>query len=165
MNQPDVWLRGPVPGVPALLQPAAHALQQAGEDVERAVAELPEGSLWNRVGTAASAGFHLKHLVGATDRLLTYGRGEQLSEAQRAWLKAEAEPSAETAAELVSRFRSVIEAGVEQLRRTPPDTLTSSRAIGRAQLPTTVLGCIFHAAEHAARHAGQLLTTVRAAQR
>ena len=37
---PDPWLRGPVEGIPALLQPVAHALIAAGEDIERAVAGL-----------------------------------------------------------------------------------------------------------------------------
>jgi hypothetical protein len=28
-------------------------------------------------------------------------------------------------------------------------------------LPTTVLGALFHGAEHTARHAGQLVTTIK----
>ena len=32
--RPEVWLRGPLPEVPALLQPVAHALLQAREEVE-----------------------------------------------------------------------------------------------------------------------------------
>jgi hypothetical protein len=33
--------------------------------------------------------------------------------------------------------------------------------VGRAALPTNVLGLIFHAAEHMQRHAGQLVTTAK----
>ena len=163
MTPPDVWLRGPVPGVPALLQPAAHALLQAVEDVDRVVARLGPLDLWRRPGGAASAGFHLKHLIGATERLLCYGRGEPISEAQRTWLGLEpkdGEPVV-TGLELAGRFRAVVEAAIQEFRSLPVERLTEPRTIGRAALPTTVIGCIFHAAEHASRHAGQLTTTVK----
>ena len=40
------------------------------------------------------------------------------------------------------------------------NTGTEARTVGRKQLPTTVLGLYFHAAEHSQRHVGQLLVTV-----
>ena len=43
---PEPWLRGPLPGIPQLLQPPAHALVMALEDVERAVAGLSHEQLW-----------------------------------------------------------------------------------------------------------------------
>jgi len=33
--------------------------------------------------------------------------------------------------------------------------------VGRAQLPSTVIGLLVHAAEHTMRHTGQLMVTVR----
>jgi uncharacterized damage-inducible protein DinB len=33
--------------------------------------------------------------------------------------------------------------------------------VGRLQLPTTVLGLLFHAAEHSVRHAGQAVSTAK----
>ena len=33
--------------------------------------------------------------------------------------------------------------------------------VGRAGLPSTVRGLLFHAAEHAQRHAGQIVTTAK----
>ena len=39
--EPEPWLRGPLPGVDPYLMPAAHALTHAGEDLARAVADLP----------------------------------------------------------------------------------------------------------------------------
>lgn len=162
MTLPDVWLRGPVPDIDPLLQPVAHSLLQAMEDVERATADLPDEALWRKPGKAASIGFHLKHLAGSTDRLLTYARGESLSDEQRARLTAEPhDDPAVTVEVLVERIRKVIDAGLAQLKSTPGSTLTEPRAIGRTQLPSTVLGCLVHAGEHAYRHAGQLITTVR----
>jgi hypothetical protein len=49
---PKVWLRGPVDGVRPLLQPAAHAILQVGEDVLPIVADLTPGQLWVRPGGA-----------------------------------------------------------------------------------------------------------------
>jgi hypothetical protein len=166
-NTPEVWLRGPVPGVPQLLQHVAHALLQAAEDVERMTTELPADLLWTRPGGAASIGFHLQHLTGVVDRLFTYARGEPLSEAQREALAAEARPRegpvgvGVVVVDLVAAFRSQVESAIEQLRRTDETQLAAPRGVGRAQLPSTVIGLLSHAAEHAQRHVGQLLVTVR----
>jgi uncharacterized damage-inducible protein DinB len=160
---PEVWLRGPVEGVPAVLMPAAHAFLQVGEEVAAVAAALAADELWVKPGGAASPGFHLQHIVGATDRLLTYARGEALSDAQKAYLKSEGTPGqpAATAESLVAAAQKSIADAVDVLRRTPAEDVTQARAVGRAALPTTVLGLLFHAAEHAQRHAGQLTTTVK----
>ena len=47
---PEPWLRGPLPGVPSLLQPAAHAFVMASEDVTTAVAGLTSEQLWREPG-------------------------------------------------------------------------------------------------------------------
>lgn len=167
MSRPDVWLRGPVVGVPGLLQPVSHALLQALEDVERVMVGFSDQALWQRPGQAASVGFHLKHLIGATDRLLSYARGASLTEAQKTWLMLEPRDGdgGTDVAGLVSEFRAVIEAGLRQIATTDPGSLAQPLLIGRAGLATTVGGCLFHAAEHASRHAGQLITTVKALAR
>lgn len=159
--QEDVWLRGPVPGIHPVMVPAAHALLQTGEDVERTLAELSTEQIWASPAGAASVGFHVVHLTGSTDRLLTYARGEPLTDVQRARLAAEKSPIRTDAASLLADLRSTIDAALAQLRRTPPSSLHAARTIGRAALPTTVLGLLFHAAEHAQRHAGQIVTTAR----
>jgi len=161
--KPEVWLRGPIAGMPDLLMPAAHACVQVGEEVADVAAGLTADELWQRPGGAASAGFHLKHLVGSTDRLLTYARGEALTPAQLAFLKAEAAPGTppETAEALIAGVHEAIAAALNQLRSTSLDSLTDKRTVGRAALPTTVIGLLFHAAEHAQRHAGQLTTITK----
>jgi uncharacterized damage-inducible protein DinB len=161
---PEVWLRGPVPGIPGSLQPVAHALLQSFEDVERAAAPLTHDQLWKRPAGIAAVGFHLLHLAGSTDRLFTYARGEELSAEQRRLLDSEAEAAPEETAALLARFRRVVEACLVQLRRTPSYTLRQRREVGRARLPSTVGGLLFHAAEHAQRHTGQLVTTAKLVQ-
>lgn len=135
--QPEVWLRGPVPGIHPLLQPAAHALLQAREEVERLVAELPEERLWGRPGGVASAGFHLQHLAGVLDRLFTYARGEQLSERQRRELALETGTGAAPpgAAELLARFHRQVDAALEQLRTTGEAELSQPREVGVPAYP------------------------------
>lgn len=162
-NQPEAWLRGPVPGVSAWLQPAAHALVQAGEDAARAARGLSTDELWARPGGAASAGFHLRHIVGVLDRLLTYARGEQLNEAQFAALREEGEPGEPPADvdTLLDDLRVAIDRALDTLRSTPESTLLEPREVGRGRLPSTVFGLLSHAAEHAQRHTGQLITTVK----
>src|SRR5580765_5739546 len=88
-NTTEVWLRGPVAGIPALLQPAAHALVQAREEVNEIAPAISTEVLWARRG-AATAGFHLLHLANALDRLFTYARGEALNDAQKTAARAEA---------------------------------------------------------------------------
>lgn len=160
---PEPWLRGPLPGIPALLQPAAHALVMAKEDVTAAVAGLSPDQVWARPGGAASVGFHVAHLSGSTDRLLTYARGAMLDAAQKAALMregrlADERPSIES---LVADWHATVDRALEQLAATPEATLTEPRAVGKAQLPSTIGGLLFHAAEHASRHTGQVVTTAR----
>jgi len=160
---PEPWLRGPVPGIPAVLQPAAHAFLLGREDVEVAVSGVTADQLWLELGGAASLGFHLLHLTGSTDRLLTYARGEVLSVAQRAVLAAERALAAPYPLldQLFIDWCNTVEGALRQLAATPESTLYDSRLVGRAQLPSTVLGLLFHAAEHASRHVGQLITTAK----
>jgi uncharacterized damage-inducible protein DinB len=158
---PEPWLRGPLPGIPLLLQPAAHAFVMAREDVTTAVAGLSADALWLEPGGIGSVGFHVAHLAGSTDRLLTYARGDALSEAQREALDRErtlstARPALEL---LLNAWYDAVAMALEQLSSTSELELLQPRAVGRARLPSTVLGLLFHAAEHASRHTGQIVTT------
>ena len=162
-TQPEVWLRGPVEGFEPLLMPAVHALLQAREDIEGLVASVPAEHAWQRPGGAASIGFHVRHVGGALDRLLTYARGEMLSDAQKATARAEGEPGhpAESLGEAVAGACASIERALDQLRATSREDLLAPKKVGRAGLPSTTLGLIFHAAEHCTRHAGQAISTAK----
>ncbi len=159
----EVWLRGPLPGIPPLLQPVAHALMQAREEVTALLGGFPDALLWKRPSGVASVGFHLHHLTGVLDRLLTYARGEPLSERQRAAL-AQEECGSGSVRELVVAFEAQVETTLAALRGVDESVLLEPRGVGRAQLPSTVLGLLVHAAEHTQRHVGQLLVTVRVLQ-
>lgn len=159
----EAWQRGPVEGYEPLLMPVVHALIQVREDLDRLAASVPLDILWQRPGGAASIGFHIRHTVGALDRLFTYARGEALSDAQRAIAREEGtagEPPTPIAT-VVAQAQEVIDRALAQLRDTSPDVLLKARKVGRAGLPSTVLGLLFHGAEHATRHVGQAITTAR----
>lgn len=162
-SRPEAWLRGPVADVPALLQPVAHALLQATDEVEELLQGFSNDKLWARPRGVASVGFHLQHMRGVVDRLFTYAEGKPLSAQQKAALEAEGNAPAHgvSTQELVRGFHAQVEQALRQLRMTDDRTLTDYRAVGRKQLPSTVQGLLFHAAEHVLRHLGQLLVTVR----
>jgi uncharacterized damage-inducible protein DinB len=160
-KQPEVWLRGPVPGIPALVQPVAHALLQAKEEIRALMHDFPVDQLWQQPAGLASPGFHLQHLTGVLDRLFSYAQGLPLSPDQMAYLKAEGKPAEGiTVTGLLDALDNQIERSLQYLQQLDPATLTDPRPVGRQQLPSTVMGLLFHSAEHTMRHTGQLLVTV-----
>ena len=161
--QTEVWQWGPIPAYDPLLMPVVHALLQVREDLARLAGDVPDEHVWLRPGGAASIGFHVRHTGGALDRLFTYARGEALSDVQRAALKEEGvagDPPASLAA-VVAGVDEIVDRALAQLSSTARESLLDGRKLGKAGLPTTVLGLLFHAAEHCTRHIGQAITTAR----
>jgi len=162
-TQPEVWLRGPIDRVPPLLQPVAHSVLQCREEIRVALPGLTEEQLWRRPGGAAAIAYHARHAAGSLDRLFTYARGDSLTPAQLATLAAEgrAEEGPRTADELLAAFGAAVDGALAQLHATDETRLLDPRGVGRARLPSTVIGLLFHAAEHTQRHVGQLVTTAK----
>lgn len=158
---PEPWLRGPATGVAPVLQPVAHALEQAVEDVRGALADFPAERLEVRPAGVASVGFHLRHTAGVLSRMATYAQAEPLSRDQLAALAREEEESGETPEALVAAFEAAVSAFLAQVRATDPATAFDARGVGRQALPSTVLGILAHGAEHVQRHVGALLVTAR----
>ena len=160
-NLPEVWLRGPLPGIPPLLQPAAHALLQATEEIKLNLQDFPDEKLWEKPYGLASPGFHLLHIVGVLDRLSSYAAGKSLTEEQLRYLKEETIVHPLFSSELVERVEKQVTVILEQFTNTDERSLTEERKVGRKGLPSTVQGLLFHAAEHTMRHLGQLLVTMK----
>lgn len=159
----EAWLSGPVVGIAPPLWPVAHSLEQARLDAAQAASDLTIEEMWVRPGGAAAAGFHLRHVAGALDRLFTWARGEPLNEDQRAQARVEGAPGVPpaSAATLIGGFEQAVARAWAQLRSTEPARLLDARAVGSRKLPSTVQGILFHAAEHSTRHVGQLITTIK----
>jgi len=156
----EVWMRGPIDHIPALLQPVAHALLQAKEEVNEMMVDFPEHLLWERPANVASPGFHLQHLRGVLDRLFTYSKEKALDEAQLKSLGEEGQPT-RTLRELLQEFNDQVDQSVRDLSGVLPELLTNIRYLGRQRIPTTLIGLLFHGAEHTMRHTGQLYVTVK----
>ena len=159
----EVWLRGTLPGILPALQPVAHALLQAHEELNELTTDFPDALLWNKPAGMAAVGFHLEHMAGVLDRLFTYAKGELLSAQQLQALQEEGKPKPQevTASILVAQFNNQVELSLAQIKNTPEEELFETRGVGRARIPSTVLGLLVHAAEHTMRHLGQLLVTVK----
>ncbi|HLM61712.1 MAG TPA: DinB family protein [Pyrinomonadaceae bacterium] len=158
----EAWLNGKLDGYAPILIPAAHALTQAIADLEKHAPHLSDEELLIRPNNSPSAAFHLRHIAGSIDRLLTYSRDEELSEAQFEFLKKESSPnSALNASELTRKAIDEINRALDHLKNIAPESLFEERFVGRKRLLTNVFGLLFHIAEHTARHVGQVITIAR----
>ena len=106
--------------------------------------------------------FHLRHIAGSLDRLLTYAEGSELHESQSAVRREESEPASSHDG-LFSELAKALERSRERLLALQNVDLGTPRRVGTKQLPTTVGGLVVHIADHTQRHVGQAITTAKIA--
>lgn len=159
-GQPEPWLRGTLPEIPAVQRAVVHALQLAGEDLQRWCGSLSDAQINARPGGLPPLAFHLRHIARSLDRLLTYAEARDLNAAQRAAMKAEQDPAAAREA-LLSELNSALALSMARVQAFDADALEQKRIVGRKQLPTTVAGLLVHVADHTQRHVGQAITTAK----
>lgn len=160
----EPWLRGPLAGVHPLIAPTLHAFRQAEEDIAHWTEGLTAEDIWSQPHGLAPVGFHLRHITGSVDRLTTYLRGEQLTAHQLQALRREMEPGTELT-DLRRDLADALAKSAATIRTLEINRLTEPRAVGRKQLPTTVMGLVVHLAEHTQRHVGELIVTAKLAGR
>jgi uncharacterized damage-inducible protein DinB len=153
-------LRGTLTEIPAEQRAILHALELAREDIARWCASLSQEEFHARPYGLAPVAFHLRHIAGSLDRLLTYAEGNVLSDAQLRQLAAEmnAEGGKE---EILADFERGLRASDERVRAIDLANWPESREVGRKRLPTTVAGLLIHCADHTQRHVGQAITTAK----
>ncbi len=156
-------MRGPLPGVDTFVAPLLYSFQMAREDLEKYTAGLTTEQIWATPHGFGSVGFHLRHIAGSTDRLMTYVSGGQLSSDQMAALKTEKEPGA-TREELLAGIVQTFANAEAVVRALDPGRLAEPRGVGRKQLPTTVIVLLVHIAEHTQRHVGQAISAAKLAR-
>jgi uncharacterized damage-inducible protein DinB len=150
----EPWLTGEhahLAPIPRLLR---CSLDLSITDVRRWTEPLSDAQVWAKFGDAGTVGFQLCHLAGSVDRLLTYARGEALSEHQLAFLRRESEPGATKAELLAALVAAYAAAGAFAESATGFD---QPRFIGRHRLETPLGVLLAHIAEHTQRHTGQLI--------
>lgn len=158
MSEP--WLAGPIPNLDTLLAPLFYSFEQTRQELDQHTAGLTPEHLWERPHGLTPIGFHIRHIGGTADRLLTYIQGRMLSDQQLAALKAELDPGA-SRDDLLNAMRQQLAVCEDYVRTIDPATLRDPRGVGRKQLPTTVHGLIVHLCEHTFRHLGQAITTIK----
>jgi uncharacterized damage-inducible protein DinB len=160
---PEPWLRGPIPGVHPLIAPLLYAFQQAREDLASHTAGLTTEQVWATPYGYGSLGFHIRHMAGSTDRLMTYLQGKQLSEIQMTALRHEHDPGA-SLERLLAEMDSSFQDAESIVRALNPANLGEPRGVGRKLLPTTIIGLLTHIAEHTQRHVGQAIAAAKLAR-
>ncbi len=157
----EAWLDGRLEDLSAVKMPAAHALAQSKYELENANILSTEEML-KRPHNISSAAFHLRHIAGSIDRLLTYTRGENLNVKQFDFLKTETSESSDlNFEELKNSAVKAIDDALEFLKNISEKDLLEARFVGREKLETNVFGLLFHIAEHTVRHVGQFVTTAK----
>ncbi len=156
----EPWLRGTLTEVPAEQRAILHALELAREDIAQWCGPLSQEEFHARPYGLASVAFHLRHIAGSLDRLLTYAEGNVLSDAQLRQLAAEMNAEG-SKGEILAGFERGLRASDERVRAIDLTRWPESRAVGRKKLPTTVAGLLIHCAEHTQRHVGQAIATAK----
>jgi uncharacterized damage-inducible protein DinB len=135
----------------------------AREDLEKFTVGMPTASIWGTPHGLTSVGFHLRHIAGSTDRLVTYLQGRELTPSQLDALAAEGSASELSREELLDGLNRAFREAEAVIRAIDPAILGDARTVGRKRLPTTVIGLLTHIAEHTQRHVGQAIAAAKLA--
>ncbi|HEY6127376.1 MAG TPA: DinB family protein [Candidatus Acidoferrum sp.] len=156
----EPWLSGTLTEIPAVHRALLHALQMAEEDLIKWCGDLSTEEFNAKPGGVVSVAFHVRHIAGSIDRLLTYAEEKQLSEEQMTSLKTEVTTSANPK-ESFAELRKALESAVARVRALVGADLEARRTVGRRSLPASMGGLLVHVAEHTQRHVGQAITTAK----
>ena len=154
----EPWLRGTLTEIDAVRRHVLHTLELAEDDMEKWCAGLSDAEANARPFGIAPVTFHLRHIAGSMDRLLTYLEGGQLSEAQMATMRGELGAGGSTA-EAMRFFKDGVADARRRVLLISPKSYEEPRGVGRKMLPTTVAALMIHCADHTHRHVGQAVTT------
>ena len=156
----EPWLRGTYSEVPAVARAVLHALDLALDDLIKWTEGLADSEVHSQPLGLTPVAFHLRHIARATDRILTYAEGGQLSSEQLTSLKAES-AGTETLAELLGEVEASFSNAAQRIRVLSTADFNIARGVGRKQLPTSIGGALIHVADHTQRHVGQVVTTAK----
>ena len=160
LTQPEPWMRGPIEGVEPLVAPVFYSFTQVREELAHYTEGLTTEQVWRQVNSLPTLGFHLRHIAGSVDRLMSYLMEAEISPEQIVYLKSEGEPGA-SLDDLLAGVDAAFAKAESQLRTIKADDIHAPRYIGRKRLPTSVLGLLVHVSEHTQRHLGQSITTAK----
>lgn len=159
----EPWLRGTHTDVPAAGRAVLHALELALDDLSKWTAGLTDAEVHAQPLGLTPIAFHLRHIARATDRILTYAEGGELTAEQLAALKSEqgSEGRQESLAELLAEVEASFSDAAARIRVLATANLDTPRYVGRKRFPTSIGGAVIHVADHTQRHTGQVVTTAK----
>ena len=159
----EPWLRGSYIDVPAAGRAVLHALELARDDLTKWTAGLTGAEIHTSPLGLTPIAFHLRHIAGSVDRILTYAEGGRLSPGQLTALKAEqgSEGDQEPLAALLAEVEASFSRAAGRIRRLAAANFDTPRFVGRKQLPTSIGGALIHVADHTMRHVGQVVATAK----
>lgn len=156
----EPWMSGTLAGLHPLVAAILYSFQHARLDLGAWTKNLSDAQLSLSELGLAPVSFHIRHIAGSVDRLLTYARGEQLSPLQIAAIKGEAE-SGLGRGELLKLIDDSFGRAEVVLRSLDPACLGETREIGRKRIPVPLGTLLVHIAEHTQRHVGEAIITAK----
>jgi hypothetical protein len=158
----EPWLRGGIADLDPVRAALLYSFQHAREDIQAWTSRMPEEDLCMGFGNVASVGFHVRHIAGSVDRLMTYAQGNQLTDEQLNSMRKENDGIA-SRAELLETIETSFNNAEAILRSIDPSQYNDIREIGRRRVPVPLGVLLVHIAEHTQRHIGEMIMTVKIA--
>ena len=157
----EPWLTGTITDLHPIQAALLYSFQQATQDLRQWTEGLTDEQIWRRNGSVASVGFHIRHIAGSVDRLITYAIGEQITDAQTSVLREEQSESGPGREELLQALEDRFFRSAEIVRRINAAELTEIREIGRKRIPVPLGLLLVHISEHTQRHVGAAIVTAK----
>ena len=157
----EPWLTGELTGLHPIQAALLYSFQQAAQDLRQWTEGLTDEQLWRRNGNVASVGFHIRHITGSVDRLITYAIGKQMSGAQAQDLREEHNESGPGRDKLLGDLEDQFFRSAGIVREMNPAAFPEIREIGRKRIPVPLGVLLVHISEHTQRHVGAAIVTTK----
>ena len=157
----EPWLSGTITGTHPVLAALLYSFQHARQDLDQWTRGFSDEQMWRKVGDVAPVGFHIRHIAGSVDRLVTYANNGSLDETQLKELNSEQEGQGPSRDGLFAFLDRKFAHAAEIVRGIHPSTLADIREIGRKKVPVPLGVLLVHISEHTQRHVGEAIVTAK----
>lgn len=157
----EPWMSGTLADLHPVVAALLYSFRHARLDLGAWTKELSTEELSLSLLGLAPVSFHIRHIAGSVDRLLTYARREQLSALQIAAIGDEAQPGL-SREEMLKLLDDSFGQAETVVRGLDSASLCKIREIGRKRIPVPLGTLLVHIAEHTQRHVGEAIITVKA---
>lgn len=155
----DPFLHGDVQGADPLRSAWLRGLQHLEENLERWAGDLePAGYWWVPTPEVNPIGNLVRHIGGASLRLLHYAQGRMPDDALREEGAADFEQLDARGEEIYRECMERLGVVREGLKALEPSELELMREVGRKRIPVRTVVIVQHLLEHGHAHTGQVIT-------